>query len=350
MTTALVEAQDEALSARKFQDRFERMVSNMERVIKGKTSVIRLVLTAVLAEGHVLLEDLPGTGKTMLARSLAQTIASPSARVQCTPDLLPGDVTGSTILDMRTREFVFRPGPVFTNVLLVDEINRATPKTQSALLEAMQERNVSVDGVTHPLPRPFIMLATQNPIELAGTFPLPEAQLDRFLFKLSVGYPDRNAERDVLLANRENEAIISLEPAVTSDEVVAMAQWGKGVGVSEAVLMYIIDLCQATRTDPSLLIGASTRASLALMRAARIVAASEGREDVYPDDVQRVLQPVMAHRIVLTPDAQLRDETVEKVIERVVGRVKPPLGVENTVSSRGDAESVLLNSASATES
>jgi MoxR-like ATPase len=286
-----------------------------------------MVLCAVLADGHVLLEDLPGTGKTMLARSLAQTIDAASSRIQCTPDLLPADVTGAPVLDMRTHEFVFRPGPVFTSVLLVDEINRATPKTQSALLEAMQERRVTVDGVTHPLPRPFLMLATQNPIELAGTFPLPEAQLDRFLFKLSIGYPDKAAEKQVLKANRTSEAITSLTGATDQAEVVRMIEWAAEVNVSDEVMEYIIDLCAATREDPSLMIGASTRASLALMRAARVLAAAAGREDVYPDDVRQILSPVWAHRLVLTPDAQLRDDTVARVIERVLGRVKAPMGV-----------------------
>jgi MoxR-like ATPase len=321
-----------------FKARFEAMAGNMQRVIKGKQEVVRMVLTAVIAEGHVLLEDLPGTGKTMLARSLAQTIDVPTARVQCTPDLLPSDITGSTIIDMQTSNFVFKPGPLFTNVLLVDEVNRATPKTQSALLEAMQERAVTVDGVTHPLPRPFLMIATQNPIELAGTFPLPEAQLDRFLFKLSVGYPDRNAEAEVLRANMAGEAINDLHHIVTTGDVMQLIEWARGVTVSEPVMMYIIDLCQATRSDPSLLIGASTRASLALMRAARVVAASVGREDVYPDNVRLVLGPVFAHRLVLTPDAQLRDESVDKVIERIVGRVKPPLGVGGPARTERDLE------------
>jgi MoxR-like ATPase len=321
-----------------FRHRFEAMAANVEQVIKGKGEVVRMVLTAVLAEGHVLLEDLPGTGKTMLARSLAQSIDVPTARVQCTPDLLPSDVTGSTIIDMKTGDFIFKPGPLFTSVLLVDEVNRATPKTQSALLEAMQERAVTVDGTTHPLPRPFLMIATQNPIELAGTFPLPEAQLDRFLFKLSVGYPDRNAEAEVLRANMADDAIADLQPVVTTADVLQLVEWARGVTVSEPVMMYIIDLCQATRSDPSLLIGASTRASLALMRAARVVAASKAREDVYPDDVRSVLAPVFAHRLILTPDAQLRDETVGKVIERIAGRVKPPLGVGGTPRNGSAAE------------
>ena len=310
-----------------FQTTFESVVSNIGTVIKGKDDIIRMVLIAMIAEGHVLLEDKPGTGKTMLARAIAQSIDCRESRIQCTPDLLPSDVTGSPVLDMRTQEFVFRAGPVFSNILLADEVNRATPKTQSALLEAMQERRVSVDGVTHDLPKPFILLATQNPIELAGTFPLPEAQLDRFLFKLSLGYANQEAEKEIVYANAREEAITSLGASSNIDEFLAMTEWAKGITMSDAVVGYAVAICQATREDPALMIGASTRASLALIRGARVLAATQGREDIYPDDVRALLTPVLAHRLILTPDAQLRDETVENVIERITNKVKPPTGV-----------------------
>jgi MoxR-like ATPase len=312
-------------TAEQFQEAFERIVTNIEKVIKGKGRSIRLILSAILAEGHVLLEDLPGTGKTMLARAIAQTIQADTARVQCTPDLLPSDITGSSVVDLTTREFKFRAGPVFTNIMLADEINRATPKTQSALLEAMQERRVSVDGVTHRLPQPFLLLATQNPIELAGTFPLPEAQLDRFLFKMSMGYPDLASEVEVMNANSSRLAIESLQPVCTVEDVLTLQEWAKGVQVSDALKIYIAEISQATRTEPSLQLPASPRASLAMLYASRVVAASRGREDVLPDDVTTVLQPVMAHRLALTPDAELRDDTVQKVIERITSRVKPPM-------------------------
>lgn len=310
-----------------FQEAFERIVANASEVIKGKESALRLVLTAMLADGHCLLEDMPGTGKTMMARALSTSIDARVSRIQCTPDLLPSDVTGAPVLDPRTGVFSFREGPVFSNVLLVDEINRATPKTQSALLEAMQERNVTIDGQTHRLPTPFLILATQNPLEMAGTFPLPEAQLDRFLLKLSVGYPDREAEGDLLDANRSSEAITRLGPVSSTEEIISMQQFCQGIELPDPVKMYIVDVCQATRTDPSLLMGASSRASISLVKASRVRAASQGRDVVLPDDVRALLGPVIEHRLILTPDAQLRDETVHNVLERILARVPVPLGV-----------------------
>jgi MoxR-like ATPase len=312
-----------------FAATFDALVGNIERVIKGKTDQVRMALVALLADGHVLLEDMPGTGKTMLARAIAQSINASWNRVQCTPDLLPSDLTGAPVYNQQTQDFYFREGPAFANILLVDEINRATPKTQSALLEAMAERNVTVGGITHALPKPFLVLATQNPIELAGTFPLPEAQLDRFLLKLNIGYPDRAAEMEVLQTNRAKEVINDLGAVIDLSQIVEMVQWATGVEVSEPARGYIVDLCQATRTDAALLMGASPRASLSLMRAARVLAASQGREDVLPDDVKALIRPVLAHRLILTPDAALRDETLDNVIDRIITRVKVPMGARD---------------------
>lgn len=315
------------LTNRGFGERFERLVANIGTVIKGKDEVVRLSLTAMLANGHVLFEDYPGTGKTMLARAISQSLNATVKRVQCTPDLLPSDITGSPVLDRRTGDFMFRQGPIFANVFLADEVNRATPKTQSAMLEAMAERRVTVDGITHDLPKPFFVLATENPIELAGTFALPEAQLDRFLFKLSLGYADRLAEADVLNAVGRRDPIDGLQPVIDIDEVTEMIGWATEVEVSQAVTLYIVDLVHATRTDNALQMGASTRASQALIRAARVLAASQGRDDVLPDDVKSLAVPVLAHRLILTPDAQLREETIANVIDRIIARVKVPLGV-----------------------
>jgi len=315
------------LSGSAFADRFELMVSNIGTVLKGKDDVVRMSLTALLANGHLLFEDYPGTGKTMLARAISETVSATTSRIQCTPDLLPADITGSPVLDRKTGGFVFRPGPVFANVFLADEINRATPKTQSALLEAMAERNVTVDGTTHRLPSPFFVLATENPIELAGTFPLPEAQLDRFLFKLKLGYASPDAEVEVLMSHRTGDAIDRIGAVVSLDELVAMMDWAQEVNVAEPVIRYMVDLCQATRSDPSLQMGASSRAALALMRASRVVAASQGRDDVVPDDVRLLVPAVLSHRLLLTPDALLRDETIEDVVARLLVQVKAPLGL-----------------------
>ena len=251
-----------------------------------------------------------------------------ATRVQCTPDMLPGDITGSSILDQKRGEFEFRPGPVFCNVLLADEINRATPKTQSALLEAMGERRVSADGVTYDLPRPFLVLATQNPIEQAGTFPLPEAQLDRFLFKLSMGYMDRDAEFEVMFDNSIQLSIEDLGSVIDTDVVTAMIRYAATVEVAPEVGMYIVDLVHATRADPASP-SAAARASIALLRAARVLAASDGREHVYPDDVRAVLRPVLGHRVILNPDAILRGDSIEAVLERITAAVKPPLSARS---------------------
>src|SRR4051794_39346277 len=301
------------MDARAFKRNFDLVVENIESVIKGKTDVVRLAMVAILCEGHILFEDVPGTGKSMLARAIAESLNATVSRVQCTPDMLPGDITGSSILDQRKGEFEFRPGPVFANVLLVDEINRATPKTQSALLEAMAERRVTADNVTYDLPRPFFVLATQNPIEAAGTFPLPEAQLDRFLFKLSMGYMDREAEYEVMFDNSIRLSIEDIGPVVDPETVTAMIHYAAEIDVSPEVGFYIVDLVQATRNDAAIAAGGSPRASIALLRAARVLAASDGREHVYPDDVRAVLRPVLGHRVILNPDAILRGESIEAV-------------------------------------
>jgi MoxR-like ATPase len=320
------QAAEAAMDVTEFKRIFDAIRANVETVVRGKNDVVTLSLVAVLAEGHVLFEDVPGTGKSMLARALAQSINAETSRVQCTPDMLPGDITGSSIFDQRELTFVFQPGPVFTNVLLADEINRATPKTQSALLEAMAERRVSADGTTYDLPRPFLVLATQNPVEQAGTFPLPEAQLDRFLFKLSMGYMSATAEVEVMLANSVSLAIDDLGSVVDGETVTRMIRYAAtNVVAPPEVCEYIVALVHATRAEPAFALGASPRASIALLKAARVLAASDGRVDVYPDDVRAVAEPVLAHRVIMNPDFVLRGETVSAGLERIVSTVKAPL-------------------------
>jgi MoxR-like ATPase len=314
-----------AMNPTEFSTAFDRIVANVETVIKGKNDVVRLSLVAILCEGHILFEDVPGTGKSILARALSQSINATATRVQCTPDMLPGDITGSSIYDQRTGSFDFRPGPIFANILLTDEINRATPKTQSALLEAMAEHHVSADGVTHPLPRPFLVLATQNPVEQAGTFPLPEAQLDRFLFKLTMGYLDRDREFEVMFDNSRQLSVEQLRGVLTTVDVQEMIDYAATISVAPEVGYYIVDLVQASRADSAVAMGGSPRAAIALLRASRVLAASDGRTHVYPDDVRAVLGPVMRHRVILNPDAILRGDSIDAVLERMVGRVKPPM-------------------------
>ncbi|MDO5726380.1 MAG: MoxR family ATPase [Bowdeniella nasicola] len=312
------------LTTADFVTRFQQMAANVERVIKGKREVIELTLIGMLAEGHVLFEDMPGTGKTMLSRAISQTISADVARIQCTPDLLPADVTGSSVLDRERGTFSFRPGPVFTNVLLADEINRATPKTQSALLEAMAERRVTYDGVTRELPTPFFVLATMNPLEQAGTFPLPEAQLDRFMFQLSLGYAPRAAEAQVLRSAEAGESIEELTAVVSLEEFRAMVAWAKAVTISDDVLYYLIDLVAATRSDTQLQLGASSRASLALLRAAKVRAAAAGRDDVLPGDIAALAPAVLTHRLLLTGEALMSETTRADVVDQILHRVKVP--------------------------
>lgn len=291
---------------------------NVGRVIVGKDDVVDLLLVALLSGGHVLLEDVPGTGKTMLARALATTLGLDFRRVQCTPDLLPNDVTGVSVYHQPTGEFRFRPGPVFANILLADEINRATPRTQSALLEAMQEHTATVDGATHALPRPFLVLATQNPLEFEGTFPLPEAQLDRFLLQLAVGYPSRVDEAHMLRAIGSQHPIEQLQPLHDLFDLDQLQQAIDQVFVSDAVLDYLLRVVDATRQHSDLSLGASPRASLALHRAAQAAAALAGRRFVIPDDLQRLARPVLQHRLAVRAESGLRGRTAAAVLADIL--------------------------------
>jgi MoxR-like ATPase len=302
----------------------ERLCRNVERVLVGKRATIQLAVVALLCEGHLLLEDVPGIGKTTLARGLAQSIGGSFRRLQCTPDLLPSDVTGVSVFDQRTADFIFRPGPIFANVLLADEINRATPRTQSAVLEAMQEAQVSADGVTRPLPRPFVVLATQNPVELEGTFPLPEAQLDRFLMRLSVGYPSEQDE-EALVTRGAGASAEALQAVVSPADIVAAVQDSGQVRVHDDVRHYLVQVSRATRVDSDVRLGASPRATLALHRACQAWAAMQGRDFVVPDDVKYLAVPVLAHRLIASLEARLRGRDAAAIVESILDSLVVPV-------------------------
>jgi MoxR-like ATPase len=309
-------------------DLCSRIVENMSRVIVGKQAAIELLLAGLLAEGHVLLEDLPGLGKTLIAKSLARSIGAGFKRVQFTPDLLPADITGFTVYNQQRGEFFFQPGPVMTHVLLADEINRTIPRTQSSLLESMEERQVTVDGTTYPLPRPFFVMATQNPIELEGTFPLPEAQLDRFLLRVRLGYPAHAEEIAILARFQDQDPLRVLEPVASPEDVAELQEIRKKITVSAPVREYIASLVRATRGSPALRLGASPRGSLALMRTGQALAGLRGRDFVLPDDVKYLALPVLAHRLILREEERLRGETQEGVLEEILRQVPIPAPVE----------------------
>lgn len=307
------------------QELAHRIQQNVATVIIGKEQVIELALVALLCEGHLLAEDVPGTGKTMLTRALAASVGAAFNRIQFTPDLLPTDVTGVSIYNQRTQAFEFRPGPVMANIVLADEINRATPRTQSALLECMEERQVTVDGVAHKLSRPFLVFATQNPVEQEGTFPLPEAQLDRFFLKLSLGYPSLDEEDAMLVRLQLGHPIERVQPVASTDELLAAQQAVREVHVADDVRRYVAELVQATRRHPDAAIGASPRGSLALFRAAQALAAVRGRGYVLPDDVKTMAVPVLGHRVILKPESQLRGRTAAQLVEAVLASVAAPV-------------------------
>jgi len=303
----------------------KKIIANVEKVIVGKRRQIILSLVSWFCEGHILLEDVPGVAKTMLARALAKSVGCSFKRIQCTPDLLPTDVTGSSIFNQKTAEFEFRAGPIFAQLVLADEINRATPRTQSALLEAMAEGRVTVDGVTHELQPPFLVVATQNPIDHEGTFPLPEAQLDRFLMRFGLGYPSMEEELKMLELLRRGSPLDELQAVVAAEELVAVQRVVREVHVDEKIRRYLVEIVHGTRACEELSLGASPRASIALFRTAQALAAVSGRSYVQPDDVKRVAAPVLTHRVILRPESRLRKITAAAVVEEVVAEVRVPL-------------------------
>jgi len=307
------------------KDTAAQVKANIEKVIVGKGEVIELALVALLCEGHILIEDVPGIGKTTLAKTIARSLSCTFRRIQFTPDLLPSDITGISFFNQKSQEFEFRPGPILTQILLADEINRATPRTQSALLEAMQERQITVDGETMPLPRPFLVLATQNPIELEGTFPLPEAQIDRFLLKIKLGYPSEDDENAILLRFEREDPLDTLTPVVESPALLAMQDEVRTIHVDEAVRQYIVQVARATRQNAALELGASPRATLALYKTAQALAAIRGRSFVIPDDVKYLAPAVLAHRLLISPQARLRGRNREQIVQEVVAAVPVPV-------------------------
>jgi MoxR-like ATPase len=323
--------QHQNLDATQVTATVDRIVSEVEKVIIGKRAVVTRAVISLLCEGHILLEDVPGLGKTMLARSLAATLGGSFSRVQFTPDLLPTDITGAMVFDPRTAEFSYREGPVVTNVLLADEINRAGPRTQSSLLEAMEERQVSVERQSVRLPRPFFVIATQNPVELEGTFPLPEAQLDRFLMRLSIGYPAVEDEREMLRRFRQNTPLEQVQTVASPDDVLAMIAAIRQVRIGEAVEGYLLNVVRATRSDDMLEVGASPRAALALARASQAYAATQGRDYVLPDDVREMAPDVLAHRLITTAEAELLGTTQADIVTRIVAGIEVPVESGNVV-------------------
>ncbi len=306
-------------------DTLERLAANLARVVHAPADTLRLCILGLIAEGHVIIEDFPGVGKTMLAKSLARSLDVPFSRIQFTPDLLPSDVTGVNVFNQRVNEFEFRPGPVFANVLLVDEINRASPKTQAALLEAMQENQVTIDGESYPLERPFIVLATQNPIEYEGTYPLPEAQLDRFSMRLSLGYPPLAEEARMLNEQTTEPPLDSLTPVAGLDEILAAIDEARSLFVEESLNRYVVSLLRHTRSSSRLALGASPRAGIALLRVAKARALSEGRDFVLPDDVKAVARPVLSHRLILAPEARSAGLTAEEIVGEAVEQTPVPV-------------------------
>lgn len=304
----------------------DRLIENVEKVIVGKRSAVRLTVIGLLCRGHVLIEDVPGTGKTMLAKSLARSIGCSFNRIQFTPDMLPSDVTGVSIYNQKTREFEFRPGPIMAQIVLTDEINRATPKTQAALLEAMEEYQVTVDGVTHLLPTPFLVLATQNPIEYEGTFTLPEAQMDRFLLRISLGYPSGRNEVEMIERQQIKHPLESLEQVVALDELLAAQEGIRKVTVSDELKTYIVEIVESTRDHPEIYLGASPRGSLALFRSAQAMAAMQARQYVVPDDIKEMAVPTLAHRLIVGSAARIREVDAREVIKELLDRIPVPGG------------------------